>query len=120
VLGKTTASVTTGDEAAVTATLSAYNALSAEAKALLRAEKTLLDSLKAKIDELKGSGQPGNPAQEAADAFKTNHAVALGKTMATVTTGDEVAVTAALSAYNALSAEAKALLSAEKTLLDKR
>jgi hypothetical protein len=113
-LGKTAATVAVGDEAAVAAALTAYNALSAEAKALLDAEKTLLDSLKTKIDELKG----GSPAQEAANAFKAAHTGALGKTAVTVVVGDEAAVAAALTAYNALSAEAKALLGAEKALLD--
>jgi hypothetical protein len=113
-LGKTTATVTTADEVAVNAALAAYEALSAEAKALLGAEKTLLDSLKAKIDELKG----GDPAGEAAAAFKTAHATALGKTPATVTTADETAVNAALTAYEALATDVKALLGPEQTLLN--
>jgi hypothetical protein len=117
-LGKTTATVTAADEAAVNAALGAYNALDAGAKALLVTEKTLLDSLKTKIEQLKGQGTGGNAAQEAANAFKTAHSGALGKTTATVTTADEVAVTAALDAYNALDAGAKALLVTEKTLLD--
>ena len=113
-LGKTPAAVTTGDEAAVDAALAAYEALGDDVKALLGAEKALLDSLKAKIDELKNGGQAGVEA----NAFKTAHAGALGKTPATVTTGDEAAVEAALAAYNALGANAKALLGTEKTLLD--
>ena len=85
---------------------------------MLSADKTLLDSLKAEIEELKGSGTDDNAAQTAANAFKTTHAGALGKTVAAVTTGDETAVNAALTAYDALGTDAKALLSAEKTLLD--
>jgi DNA replication initiation complex subunit (GINS family) len=114
-LGKTVDTVTAGDEAVVNAALGAYEALSAEVKALLGAEKALLESLKAKIDELKGGG---DPVREAADAFKTAHAVALGKLAATVTVGDDAAVTAALGAYEALGAEVKALLGAEKALLE--
>jgi uncharacterized protein YukE len=113
-LGKTAATVTIGDETAVDAALAAYEALGADAKALLGTEKTLLDSLKARIDELKDAGLAG----EAANAFKTAYAGALGKTTATVTSGDEAAVDAALTAYEALSADAKALLGEEKALLD--
>ncbi|MDR3123730.1 MAG: fibronectin type III domain-containing protein, partial [Treponema sp.] len=102
------------DKAAVEAALAAYEALHTAAKALLGNEKTLLDSLKTKINELTA----GDPAQEAADTFKETHAVALGKTTATVTAADKAAVEAALSAYEALHAAAKALLGDEKTLLD--
>jgi hypothetical protein len=113
-LGKTADTVTVGDEAAVSAALAAYESLGLDLKSLLRPEKTLLDSLKTKIDELKG----GNPAQEAADAFKTAHAEVLGKTADTVTIAGKDAVEAALDAYNALDADAKALLAGEKALLD--
>ena len=110
VLGKTVAAITAGDEAAVNDALAAYNALSAGARALLTAEKTLLDSLKEKIEELK--------APSLAATFKTAHAGVLGKTVATITADDGPAVNDALAAYNALSAGARALLTAEKTLLD--
>jgi hypothetical protein len=113
-LSKTTASVMTSDETAVAAALAAYDALDAEVQALLAAEKALLDSLQEKIDALKGD----SPAQTLANAFKTAHAAALGKTADTVTTGEEAAVTAALVAYNALDGETRALLAAEKALLD--
>jgi hypothetical protein len=110
VLAKTVDTVTAADEATVNAALTAYNALGGAVKALLSAEKALLDSLKAKIGELQ--------AGEAAAAFRTTHAVALAKTVDTVRGADNAIVDAALTAYAALSAEAKALLSAEKTLLD--
>ncbi|GHU09111.1 hypothetical protein FACS1894151_06250 [Spirochaetia bacterium] len=106
ILLKTADNVAVADESAVDAALSAYNALSAAAKALLGAEKSLLDSLKAKIDAL-------NVA-----AFKVTHSAILLKTVDNVTIEDESAVNSALSAYNALSAGAKALLGAEKSLLD--
>ncbi|GHV75011.1 hypothetical protein AGMMS49940_23130 [Spirochaetia bacterium] len=60
----------------------------------------------------------GNPAQEAADAFKTDHTAILEKTVGNVAVSDEAAVDAALAAHGLLSADAKALLTAEKTLLD--
>ncbi|GHV25762.1 hypothetical protein AGMMS4952_04370 [Spirochaetia bacterium] len=116
VLGKTVDTVAIADEAAVTAALTAYNALSAGAKLLVSVEKNKLDILKAKIDELKAAA--GNPAQEAADTFKTTHAAILAKTVDTVAISDEADVDAALASYGALSADAKGLLTAEKTLLD--
>jgi Flp pilus assembly secretin CpaC len=116
ILAKTVGTVEIGDETAVDAALAAYGLLSADAKALLTAEKALLDSLKAKIGDLKAA--TGNPAQEAADAFTTAHAAILAKTVENVAIGDETAVDAALAAYGLLSADAKALLTAEKTLLD--
>jgi peroxiredoxin len=107
VLGKTTDTVTAGDEAAVNAALTAYAALDADAKLLVSAQKTLLDDLKSRIDALN------------VDAFKNTHAAVLGKTTGTVTAANEAAVNAALTAYNALSAEAKALLGDNvKPLLD--
>ena len=88
-LGKTPATVTLSDEAAVEAALAAYNALSAEAQALLATEKATLDALTAKIAELK------------AEAFKTAHADVLAKTVESVTADDEGVVDAALAAYKA-------------------
>jgi uncharacterized protein (UPF0332 family) len=98
------------DRAVVNAALAAYNALSAAAKALLTDEKTTLDNLKAKIEDLK--------ATTAADAFKDAHGAVLGKTAESIAIDDEALVDAALTAYNALSAAAKALLGTEKTTLD--
>ncbi|GHT75496.1 hypothetical protein FACS1894124_6930 [Spirochaetia bacterium] len=118
VLAKTVDTVAIADEDAVTAALTAYNALSAEAKALLVAEKSKLDALKAKVDELKAA-ENANPADtSAAAAFKTAHSVVLGKTADTVTIADEVGVTAALTAYNGLSTAVKTLLGTEKSKLD--
>jgi hypothetical protein len=114
VLDKTADTVGLGDEAAVDAALTAYAALSAEAKELLTAEKAKLDALKAKIAELKAAAT----AEELAEAFRTGHATVLGKTADTVALGDEAAVNAALSAYGKLSDGAKALLTAEKSKLD--
>jgi hypothetical protein len=65
-----------------------------------------------------GSSGGGDPAREAADAFQATHAAALAKTLDTVAVGDEAAVDAALTAWEDLSADAKTLLDAEKTLLD--
>jgi hypothetical protein len=113
-LSKTEASVMTGDEGAVDGALGAYQALEGDVQALLTGEKALLDKLKTKIELLKGDG----PAQRAANAFKENHAAVLFKTEASVVTGDEGAVGAALGAYQALEGDAQALLAAEKALLD--
>ncbi|GHV28708.1 hypothetical protein AGMMS4952_13090 [Spirochaetia bacterium] len=111
ILARTVGMVAIGDEAAVDAALAAYGLLSADAKALLTAEKTLLDNLKGKINELKAN-------RIAADAFTTTHAAILAKTVGTAAIGDEAAVDAALAAYGLLSADATALLTTEKTLLD--
>jgi hypothetical protein len=111
VLAKNADTVTAGEEDAVDAALSAYNALGAAAKALLKAEKALLDGLKVVT---------ADPAAQAAAAaaFREAHAGVLAKKAANVTAGDKDAVDAALNAYNALSAAVKALLKAEKALLD--
>jgi hypothetical protein len=107
VLAKSVETVTAGDEAAVDAALAAYEALNAGAQALLGTEKEKLDGLKARIDALK-----------AAEAFKSDHAGVLSKSVETVTAGDGDAVNAALAAYNGLSGEAQALLGTEKEKLD--
>jgi hypothetical protein len=112
-LGKTVETVAIADEAAVNAALTAWEALSVDAKALLGEKKSLLDSLKIRIDALTAATAP-----EAAEAFETAHAGALSKTVETVTTADENAVNAALTAWEALSANAKALLGEQKALLD--
>ncbi|GHU09114.1 hypothetical protein FACS1894151_06260 [Spirochaetia bacterium] len=109
ILLKTVNNVAVDDESAVDAALTAYNDLSAEVKALLGTEKSLLDSLKTKIDTLNAA---------TAAAFKVTHSTILLKDVNDVTVDDESAVDAALTAYNDLSAGVKALLSAEKRLLD--
>jgi hypothetical protein len=114
VLNKTTDTVTLNDEAAVNAALAAYEELSAGAKELLTAEKAKLDGLKARIEELKAAAGP----EELAAAFKTGHSAVLNKTVETVAPTDEEAVEAALTAYAALNAGTKELLTAEKTKLD--
>jgi hypothetical protein len=114
VLEKTTDTVTLGDEAAVDAALAAYDGLSDEVKAEVTTEKAKLDSLKQKIAELKAAAGP----EELAEAFRTGHAAVLGKTLATITAGDETAVHAALEAYGALRDDAKPLLAGEKATLD--
>jgi hypothetical protein len=118
VLDKSAGAVTAADEAAVNAALAAYEALSADAKTLLGEKKTLLDSLKTRIDALLGDEAAQEAVREAAEAFETAHAEALGKTVETITTADETAVNTALTAWEALSAGAKALLGEQKTLLD--
>ena len=65
-----------------------------------------------------GSGGGGNTAREEAKAFETAHDGPLGKPVATVTAADAAAVDAALADYAALSADARTLLTVEKTLLD--
>jgi hypothetical protein len=109
--------VTSGDEAAVNAALTAYDALSAGVKAaLLPLDRAALEALQTKIAELKAAEAQAN--QAGANAFKTSHSATLALTADSVTAGNEAAVDAAITAYNALSAGAKALLTAEKTRLD--
>jgi hypothetical protein len=110
ILGRIVDTITVADETAVDAALGAYNALGAGAMALLSAEKEKLDSFKTAIMELKA------PAE--ASAFKAAHAAVLSKIPASVTAGDEAAVNAALLAHSSLSAPAKTLAAAEKTLLE--
>jgi hypothetical protein len=107
IMGKTADTVTVDDEAAVDAALAAYNALNAQAKALVGARKALLDSLKTKITDLR-----------TASAFRAEHATVLNKNPSTAAIADESAVDAVLAAYDALSAGAKTLLAAEKAVLD--
>jgi hypothetical protein len=114
ILEKTTNTVAVSDEEAVDAALTAYAALDAGVKTLLATEKTKLDALKAKIGELKTAAS----AAESAAAFRAGHAGILGKTVNIVALSDDAAVEAALTAYAALSADAKALLTAEKEKLD--
>jgi exonuclease VII large subunit len=98
---------------AVNNALTAYNALSAPAKALLAEEKELLDGLKDKIAQLEAAAN-----QAAAEDFKTAHAAALALTVSNAAIAHKDAVDAALEAYNGLSAAVKALLAGEKALLD--
>ncbi|MDD2302760.1 MAG: dockerin type I domain-containing protein, partial [Eubacteriales bacterium] len=109
-LALTVGTVRVADETLVNAALSAYDALTAEAKAKLTAEKTLLDSLVVQIEDLK--------AQAEADAFRTTHGAILAETVDTVVKTDRAAVDAALNGYALLSTAAQAKASSEKTLLD--
>ena len=102
------------DEGIVTAALAAYEDLPENVKPLLTSELSKLNSLKDTIDGKKEDAQ----AVIDANAFKTSHSAALAFTVSTIAIGDEYLVTAALSAYEGLSAKAKANLSSEKTLLD--
>jgi hypothetical protein len=114
ILGKTADTVAASDETTASAALAAYEALSPEVKALLAEEKAKLDSLAAKIAELKAAASTA----ERAAAFKNGHSGVLGKTADTVAVSDDAAVSAALTAYEELSAEVKTLLAAEKAKLD--
>jgi hypothetical protein len=109
--------------------LDAYNTLSPEAKALLPAEtKAKFDALAAILDKVnaqitKLAEENASPAdQQAAADFRTTHETVLGLTADGITaanlTTNKLLVEVALSAYDALSAGAKALLTGEKTLLD--
>jgi hypothetical protein len=64
------------------------------------------------------AGSETGPAEEAAEAFRTAHAEALGKTVDEVAIVDEGLVAAALGAHDALSAAAQGLPGVEKGLLD--
>ncbi|MEQ6854541.1 hypothetical protein AAHH17_08700 [Lysinibacillus capsici] len=113
ILGKTIATVAIEDKAALTLARNAYDGLSAEVKAKLTVENTLLLNLANKIAELEAD----NEATTAANTFKTTHATILGKTTATVAIEDKTALTLAQNAYTGLSAETKAKLTVENTLL---
>jgi hypothetical protein len=106
----TTETVAIANKDAVEAALTAYNALSAPAKAQLPADTgTKLQALLDKIAQLEAA---------AANTFTAAHAAALALTMGTVVITNKDAVNNALTAYNALSAAVKALLAGEKALLD--
>jgi hypothetical protein len=105
------ATVTPSDQAIVEAALTAYNLLSADAKAELSAEKALLDSLLIEINNQ-------IPTATLVAQFQSDHAVVLALTVGTVTPSDLTGVQAALAAYELLSVDAKAALTAEKALLD--
>ena len=111
-LALTVGTIRVANEGAVNTALGAYNALSAEAKAKLTAEKTLLDSLTDQIEALKIAA-----VVDAAN-FRTTHAAILTETVDTLTVEDKDALFAARTAYDALIPEAKANLTAEKTILD--
>ncbi|HCU07975.1 MAG TPA: hypothetical protein DF480_03230, partial [Clostridiales bacterium] len=111
-LALTVGTVRVADETIVNAALAAYDALTAEAKAKLTAEKSLLDSLADQIEALKIAA-----VTDAAN-FRIAHAAILAETVETLTVDDKDALFAARSAYDGLIPEAKANLTAEKTLLD--
>lgn len=107
-----TGSLTLEDAATVVAARTAYNSLTDEQKALVPDETlAALVSAEAKIKEL----------QDAADKAQADAAAASGVTQmitalpptSDIKLSDEAAVTAARSAYNALTADQKALVSAE-------
>ena len=106
-LALTEDTVTAEDNVKVGLALDALKKLSETAQAELAEEKADLEALSAKIAGLK-----------AAESFRAAHGDALALTTATVKSSDKAAVEAALTAYEELSAGAKAELSAEKTLLD--
>ena len=114
ILLKTVGNISIMDKTDVNNALADYAVLGADVKTMLENEKSKLDALLAKIGEL----EDGVLNQIAADEFKTDYSAILGKTVATVAITDEDNVNAALTAYNALSAEVKALLANEKNLLD--
>jgi formylglycine-generating enzyme required for sulfatase activity len=60
------------------------------------------------------------PATVEAEAFKTTYSAILAQTVGNIAASDEAAVDDALSAYNSLSPAIQALLTGEKTLLDKQ
>ncbi|WP_219835482.1 S-layer homology domain-containing protein [Paenibacillus sp. R14(2021)] len=94
--------LTLGDEAAVTAADSAYNALTAEQK-LLVTNTSKLTAAKAMIADLKSAA----PVVLQISALPAVDALTLG---------DEAAVTAVDNAYNALTAEQKLLVTNASTL----
>jgi hypothetical protein len=103
--------VQTSDQAIVDQALSDYNLLSTEAKTVLAAEKALLDSLLVEINNQ-------IPTATQVATFLSDHSGVLALNVGTVQISDQAAAEAALSAYDVLSAAAKAELTAEKALLD--
>lgn len=106
-LALTEDTVTSEDNVKVGLALDALKKLSETAQAELAEEKAHLEALSAKIAGLK-----------AAESFRTAHGDVLALTTATVKSSDKAAVQAALTAYEALTADAKTELSEEKSLLD--
>jgi hypothetical protein len=101
------ANLTLADAASLNAARTGYNALSAPARALAAAEYAKLQALEARMAAL-GAEQ----------VFRSNHAAALALTTVAAGPAHEPIVNNALAAYDGLSADAKALLTAEKALLD--
>lgn len=106
-LALTEDTVTSEDNVKVGLALDVLKKLSETAQAELAEEKAHLEALSAKIAGLK-----------AAESFRTAHGDVLALTTATVKSSDKAAVQAALTAYEALTADAKTELSEEKSLLD--
>jgi len=102
------------DKEIVEAALDMFEILSADVKALLTAQKTLLDNLLTKIGELETAAS----IQAAANGFKSAHATALALTDETVAIANKGIVETAITAFNGLAGNVKALLGTEKTLLD--
>ena len=114
-LNLTVETVKIADNDKVETALEAYSALSPAAKGKLTGgEEALLDNLSVKIAELKADKE----ASDAANSFKTDHAVILGETVGTIVIANKAAVNAALAAYEQLSELAKGKLENEKDLLD--
>ncbi|MCL2101234.1 MAG: hypothetical protein FWH22_05925 [Fibromonadales bacterium] len=110
--------VAISDKESVAAALTAYEALSTLAKdKLIDGEKQHLDALLAKIEDLEEEAAVAATEAEA-NAFKTAHAAILAKTVDNVAISDKAAVAVALTAYEALTPAAKALLATEKNLLE--
>ena len=83
----------------------------------VKAALTVGDQLKIEGNTITRIKTADELATAAADAFKDAHEATLELTVATVAVTDEAAVDNAIAAYNALSAAAKAKLTAENTLL---
>ena len=111
VLSLTVITVEVTDKQDVLDALDAYYLLSANVKAELTAEKALLDSLLLEINSQ-------TPTEALVLEFRTDHATALALTVLTVQASDRFIVEQALAAYELLTVEAKAELTAEKALLD--
>ncbi len=111
VLLLTVETVEVSDKSAVEQALTAYNLLSAAAKANLTDEKALLDLLLTEINS-------EVPTSVLVDEFRANHNVALALTTETIELSDQAIVELALSQYELLTIDAKNELSIEKALLD--
>ena len=110
-LALTVETVDISDRPIVEVALAAYDNLSVDAQFGLTTEKSLLDSLIVEIER-----------QEAVEleisTFTSHHSAVLALTTVTVVVGDQAIIDAALAAYDLLSIDAKAGLTAEKALLD--
>lgn len=113
-LKKTVDEITLADENQVRNGLADYELYDAANKGRLSEEKALLDQFSARIEELKA----GSTVDEYKE-YLEKHKAALSILESTVTIQDEDKINAAIADYKLLLSDTQALLSEQKTRLDK-